>query len=534
MLWIFFSRRLKLLEQKPPHEPEKLQEVSESFKARVLENLKTYIKGNGIKTDSVQLNKIDTQILSVHAKTTLTTKIKTERVVRPGKVGGDVVHAQNLLLPGLETKMNAMIASPSVRTDIIKAVLARSDKGFQPAANFALNLNAYKGQVAAYDGCLRCHHTGRMTCVSCQGGREVTCPRCTGSRTILCIVCNGARQLHTPQGPKPCTQCASSGRLACPQCHQKARIPCASCQAQGSLACEPCGGTGWTSTVMIGQLEGQGHFELDDRNIPPLVAERIRSTGAKAVLSHDWQITPNTQNNEDDLGVFYTLSAPYATFQIALGKLVVDGAAFGTQARIIDAPPFLEKILYKPIKILLEAARQKNNLTSALEAAGKYRLLREALMLVTRSSPAKAMTKLRGLYPVGIHLETLAKIIEAADIVLRAGTEKARIQGLIAGILLAGLFYAAIKMLHVYDLIIPQTDSASFYYIWLIVIALSGISVLHITIRLFGRYAARKLLSKVFKPEQLQKMMPRAGRLFYAGAFICLCIFSTFEFYIFR
>lgn len=505
-----------------------------SYADQALKTLQGLFRGNGVRAENLRLSACDAQTITLEAITEIDLRPRIEQTRVTGKIGGTVVHTQTLMQETLTAQIKTLADQPGLRTELVKIILARPDKGFLLPADYVVPLPTYRTNVILHEGCLRCRHTGGTICTTCQGARDVTCSRCQGTRSIPCQNCNGTREIYTAQGPQPCQVCRHTGRQACGMCHERGRVPCQACKAQGSLRCEPCGGTGWTSLILTGILEAHTAFTLDDTKAPADIVERVRALGANAARSDDWTITPDPQafiDAKEKLALPYRLQSAYAAFTLVLGRTNMQGTVFGPKAKILTAPPFLQSVLRKPLKKILDAARNKTGITDALHSIGKYRLLREALILSTKVGPGKAVVKLRQIYPAGITPQALSAIVRAQDDLVQLGTQKSRRLGVAVGVALSTLLFFGQKMLGLSALAGVRAGDTGLQVMWFALVSSLLLALLYIVIRFAARQEMARLLKGVLPEAQIKGLYPRAGNLFYGGATYCLVAFAAIAFF---
>ena len=412
-----------------------------------LEKIRSSLKGNGIKSDTVKIEKFKGETLEFIATTTLEIKSKLSEKTIAGKVSGPqrVDNPQNLR--DLVEKKKQKITSDQISIKSIKELLlSREDKGFGINQQ-VIKLTSLKSDYVYYEPCPPCNSQGKIKCQRCHGQGYEQCTRCHGDGYESCHHCNGARQIQGQGGQyQPCPQCHGHGKTSCTLCQQTKRVQCSVCKTAGTTQCKQCGGQGWGSHISMLEHEALCLFDYD-RSIVP---ERIQSIFEKYKenLHKHLNFQPiifEKEPEQDRIILPYKVTLPYAEVEVLIGKNLVPCFIFGQEAHLINTPNFLNDVLKKPIQLMAAASNGQGNIITHVKSALRYKTIRQAFKAAIKFREQKATKALYRATPAGLERDTALKLIQDANSALKHLTRKqvqtARAMAGIGGIALFLAYY---------------------------------------------------------------------------------------------
>ncbi len=397
-----------------------------SYADPALETIKAAVKGNGIKTEHVKLEKFEGETLEFIATTALELKNKVTNKTSAGKVTGPkrVDNPQDLRSE-IEKENHKITHDQTAIKNIKTMLLERKDKGFGLDQE-TIKLKSLKSEYVYYEACPPCASHGKIKCQRCHGKGYEQCTRCHGDGYESCHHCNGARQVQEQGGQyQPCPKCHGHGKTSCTLCQQTKRVQCSVCKTVGSTTCKQCGGQGWNSHISVLEHEALCHFDYDRSAVPEKIQNIITQKQgdlhehlAFEAILHDGQPTPN------QITQAYKVVLPYADIELTLGEISVPAFIFGPEGALVNTPDFLNEVLKKPIKLLNDAVSGQSDINANVKNALRYKTIRSAFKAVIKFREAKAAKALFRSTPVGLSAETAMQLTKNANIVLNQLTRK--------------------------------------------------------------------------------------------------------------
>lgn len=239
-------------------------------------------------------------------------------------------------------------------------------------------------------------------------------------------------------------------------------MKCTACGASGVQPCEKCSGTGWMSHLAHIEIQGQVRFSFEQNKIPEHLAALVEDRGGFLVSKGDIEVhlvaqtTPkepvhmdknlsetkvlDSTHEPDDLVVIeYDVMCPYGPVQFQLGERVVPAIMLGWQARLIEAPAFLEDLTKIGMQAIQEASSGRGPVVALLRKAAGFAVWREVLtQIVSSGNLKKAIAIILNRYPAGIDEGRLRQTVMMADRAVRSVTRTARYIGLALAMALFG------------------------------------------------------------------------------------------------
>ncbi len=506
--------------------------IDQKLLDRALKRLKGLVKGNGANPDDVSL--VETKNIRMYrfvAQTRL--KLVTHYGIRPeiGKnTKAELAATEEDFRRILNTIPHDTATVPERRQPIVDTIFARSDKGFGIKEQ-QMSFHALRRYVVRHEKCIHCKSSGYIPCGTCHGNKTSRCVNCQGRRHSVCPKCRGSGQVHGPKGMIPCEFCRHDGRITCPKCAGRGTVRCRTCGGIGTLACQPCGKTGWVSHLATVELSAQIKFDFDRENLPPLLISQVEKNPARLVEKNDievalatgWAKTDDTIYNtdkaapetklEDTITLDYSVMCPTGPIRFAIGGTEYDAMLFGFQARLLEAPPFLDTLTAEGQSALLRAVKSKA-LQVELAAATRFALIQDILVkvLINRNL-RKAHHILCEKYTTGIAPDKLGTLVRAADIALRRSTRVARYIGMGIGMVVYALLYilftTAVTEEYATQNRLPTLALWGIHALWPVA---GYFSVTTIT-RMAVVFAQTRILSGVISSDILRAHTPRSKTL---------------------
>ena len=435
--------------------------VDQKLLDRALKRIKGLIKGNGANPDDVRL--IDTKEVRMYrfaAQTRL--KMVANYGVRPeiGKnTKAELATSEEDFRRILNTVPHDTATVPERRQPIVDTIFARSDKGFGIKEQ-QMSFHTLRRYIVRHEKCIHCKSSGYLPCGTCHGTKTSRCVNCQGRRHSVCPKCRGSGQVHTQKGMIPCEFCHHDGRITCPKCAGRGSIRCRICGGTGNMACQPCGKTGWVSHLATVDISAQIKFDYDRENLPPLLVSHLDNNPSRLVEKNDIEValatgwakdedtvyntdkaTPETKL-EDTITLDYSVMCPVGPVRFAIGTTEYDAILLGFQARLLDAPHFLDTLTTDGQDALLRAAKARH-IAPELLAATRFALIQDILVKVLMNrNLRKAHHILCDKYTAGIAPDKLGTLVRAADLALKRSTRIASYTGVVAGFGLYTILYA--------------------------------------------------------------------------------------------
>lgn len=507
--------------------------IEQKLLDRSVKRMKALVQGNGADPDHVHVDEYQ-EIRQYRFPARVQIKLVSRFGVRvePGRnTLAELAGSRDEFQKKIHSIIHTTRTTRDKRQQVIDFIFSRSDKGFGIKSQRTLFKNLTH-DVVMHEQCTTCSHSGDVACPRCHGKGGVTCTRCRGSRQIHCGKCGGSGHMRTPQGDRPCDMCRASGRVACTLCHSRGLMKCGGCAASGRVRCSKCSGTGWLSHLAHIELEGIIHFGFDRTNLPARLVELVQDRGAVLVKRGDLSVEmvpdvlPTSKpdelsdsgtasvNQEEDSMIYldYDVTCPYGPIHFKVDDRVIPAIMLGWQARLIDAPPFLEDLTKTGMEAISEAASGKGPLVDLLHKACRFAVWRELISQILLSGNLKQVRDvLFNRYPTGLDDAHMRTLIPQADLAVRMVTRRARYIGMSAALLAyAGLvFFYYIEALR--DMIHAHLPAP--VLINLVDAALLGLGVGLGALggKLAAIYSQNKAFSGVVSADVLRARLPRAG-----------------------
>jgi hypothetical protein len=489
-----------------------------------LTKLRALCKGNGVKLQTIQLKSHDIDLHTLYAGTYLELRpVVTEREA-PGKIMVGKL-AQNREDAGklVDQAMANVARDSSMKTQIVRALLSRPDKGFgvngQP-----IPLDFIKYEFTWHDSCQTCRGTGQSSCPKCRGQRVEPCIKCSGRGLMFCPNCRGTGLL---QGVK-CQKCQAQRYVACDQCRKSGMMQCRTCSGHGTSKCSTCSGQGMRSHVIGLSASAMTYFEYDGKSIPQGAAHMIEAEGSNLVPSGKVKLEPRmADDKENAIGASYEVTFPFGEIEFSIGKKDFHAGVFGYKTDFVNLPNILDKLVQKGVEELEEAAGDVGSVSEKIRRATRYRLIAQAFLYAIKTDPDKGIPLLLKKYDAGLSHSMAEKIILLAENAIAKISRKPRIQGFIIGFGISAIFTAAYYFAPIRSSLAAFLPNQHFDAIFEIVpVVFAGI-VTPIIIRIMAAGSVRNALGHLLPDTEKKTLVPKTGKaglIGYGAGFIFMVI----------
>ncbi len=503
--------------------PESEMPDSIDYKEKALEKIRQAVKGNRFDPAKITIDNFDGGIVKFTAKTQLEIRTKISEKTVPGRQGGaQVVDSGVALKAAVDQDIQNLMSSNDTAQKIKALVLGRDDKGFA-LDGVDIPIDFWKKDFVYYEGCGTCKTQGRLQCQRCHGLGHESCPQCHKKGVIPCTQCRGSQEIQGPNGQQQCPQCQGQGDISCSLCQQRGEVQCRICKTKGETTCTACNGAGWNSHITMAEIEVHTNFDYERGAVPDKAAKLIEKLGPKLSGHAGIEVLEQAQEaQEKEIAIHYQVALPCGPISFLVGDEKAEGFLFGNQMKLTSVSPFLEPILAKGMQKLQDAANGRGSVAGNLQAAAKYRTLRQAILAAARYKLNKAAKALQSGSPVGLSKAKINELVQNADKALKNITAKPRQQGLIGGLGLSALIYGAWFFALRASILASVANEAAHMAVDLMVFA-AGAGLVIFVIQLVSAKALRTALKGIVPPGKEKAFTPKTGKTgLYAsiGAFV--------------
>ena len=477
-------------------------EIDPELKTMAVKQMVEAVKGNGLKAEDVDITDFEGETLEFLAITELVLDTKMSIKRQSGKVTGPkLLPNQAAFQEELNKETHKIAHNLDVVERICKAVLERDDKGLC-LKGVMIKLPFLHKDFVAHEPCSACGAKGKIQCARCHGKGEEPCPRCQARGTEICPTCGGRQFVAGPGGQNQhCQRCNGQGRVSCSLCHEKREIQCTICKAVGTTQCKQCNGHAWNSVLGLAEINPIAHYDFNREGIPLQAQEKLDILGSDIQHHSHIQIVhrhKELEEERDDISIPYHIKVPMAQVSFKLKeKLDVPAFLFGTQGKLWDEPPFLEKIMSPGIKALKQAAMGQGDVAAHLQKAGRYKTLRHLILATSKAGPKKALKAVLEKNPIGMEEENTKKMIMMAQQALSLIGKKPKQMGFMLGALIAGAIGAG-YYLGARAIIIPHLPQSNLTIATDILCVLIAAGAGYLCARAYTKQAVHKALERLF------------------------------------
>lgn len=417
--------------------------IDPSLPQKALATLRALCKGNGVKASSVTLASTTAHIETTTARTLIEIRPQTSSKKIAGKtVVGTTVNGSGSVQSAIDRTMIEALNDDGSRQKIVGMLMKRDAHSFG-LHGASLNVDFLSKDFSWHESCKTCNGQGRAPCVRCHGQQREICTQCHGKTMLPCPLCRGTGNVNGPNGkPQPCSKCHGQRQIVCMMCHRTGKIQCRQCKGTGTSVCTSCSGSGWFTHITHLVTQAITYFEYDRVPVPAEIMPMMDADATALVKDGDIKIEAKAIMEPNLLGVSYDVTFPYGDVVFNVRKSPLKGILFGYNARLLEMPSFLDKLIARGYSELEAAAAGAGNVAARLKQAGKYRIIALALLNAAASSSKKTAAMLSKKFPLGLSSETARNIAEMADKSTALITRKPRYYGLVMGLMLVAGLYA--------------------------------------------------------------------------------------------
>ncbi len=480
----------------------------EQLAQAALERIRTLCKGNGVKAANITLVHHNITQHTLNAGTYLELKPITTEKEAPGKiVVGTLVGSREEATKQIDQAMISAARDPTVKAQITATLLARPDQGFGLGGQ-PIPLEFLKRDYTYHDGCQTCRGSGQAPCVKCHGKRIEPCIKCSARGLMFCPFCRGTGML---QGVK-CQKCFGTRYMPCDMCRKTGMMPCRTCHGQGHMKCATCGGQGWRSHILSLLTTAMTYFEYDAKSIPKGAADMIETGAPQLAKDKKIKLTGRVADDKENaIGASYEVSFPYGDAEFSIGKKDIKAGVFGYQADLVNLPNILDKLVQKGVEELEEAAGDVGSVADKIKSATRYRLIAQAFLYTTRTTPENAAEQLLKKYDAGLSVSMAEKIVLLAENTMSRITKKPRTQGLMAGLVITALIAAAYYIAPLRSAIADMLPDPKFDVVLDILPVLLGGFITPLMVKMMAAGSVRTALGHLLPENEKKTFAPKTG-----------------------
>lgn len=481
-----------------------------------LDHVRALCKGNGVKAGSITITKQDIQPHTLHAHTYLELKPVTNEKIMSGKISsGTMAGSQAEAMKLVDQAMVTAASNPSTRTQITHALLSRPDKGFG-LHHQAIPVEFLKQEYTYHEACSTCRGAGNSGCTKCHGRRTETCIKCTGRGLMLCPLCRGTGLIN---GQK-CTRCSGQRYYPCDMCKKMGVMRCRTCAGSGQMKCPSCEGQGWKSHILSLSVHAMTYFQYDAKSVPKGAADVIETGATSLAAEKKVRIEGRAAEGKDNsnvLGASYEVHFPYGEVTFQIGGRDVTGGVFGYKADLVNMPTFLDRLIFRGVEELEEAAKDAGSVSAKIRMATKYRLIAHGFLLASKTNVPKAKAMLMKKYDVGLSESMAEKIVTLADRSMAQVTKKPRMIGMAAGLGGAFVISALYYLAPVRSLIAAYMPDPRFDIVLDIVPIVLGGILTNFAIQKIASKSVHSAIGHLIPPQKKKELTPKLGNSAWIG-----------------
>lgn len=414
--------------------------IDPALEANALAKVQEILKGNGVKPEQIKIEKFDGHTYEFFTYNTLLLKTKLLKKRQAGKVTGltVVASAQDMQFAA-ERELTSIRNSTESTARLKDMIFARKDMGIG-LKNELVKTDFLNKEYVYYEPCAPCQGRGRIICPRCHGKGSEGCPRCYAAGLESCPTCGGRQYVLGPNNQNvQCLRCNGGGKIPCTMCHQSKKVQCPSCKGRMHLTCQQCNGHAAVSVIGMNEINVEVNYSYDKTGLPPAAAKRIDVLGAK--IREHATISPAPTQNEQRSEIIlmaYNVQIPLADISVIIERekqppLQFDVALFGTQAVLMNAPPFLETLIAPGVRYLEAATAKGANVKMLLHKAARYKTLRLIILAASKFPPKKALAAVMQKTEIGLSEQQAEKLIAMAHKALSHISLMPRIMGSAGG-----------------------------------------------------------------------------------------------------
>ena len=513
--------------QQPPDQPVPVpEELPGTYADAALEEVRKAAKGNGVKTEDIKIIKIDGGRADFRGTLSLNVDEKVlMKTVGGRKAGGTKVGNPQEARDALERDRND-VTGGATETQIRNMIIEREDKGLG-LKNEIVPLPFLSREYIWHEACRTCNAQANLQCQRCHGKGSELCPRCNGQGNEVCTQCNGTQYIYNGNSKVQCLRCNGTGKTGCRLCNERRKIQCTICKGKGLLQCKNCGGQGWNSHIMMAETHLIGLFDFDRTGMNTKLVTTIEQLSKDLAKYAPHSIFPQPAvNDTTTIKMEYAVQLIHADVEFAFGeKHTAHIFMVGPNGTITDAASFIDALIKPAMLELREAAEKRGDVGDAIRRAGKYRTVRQGIILAARNPRAKAAKMLLKHNPLGLSENIANTIVNDAALALKNITSGKKIMGMALGVASAAALYSAYFLTAFRPQIMTKISNAMLQPVADILIYGLGVCAAIFITQFMAAGALRKALHGLIPDDQKKSLLPRMENKVYALAGICAVLF---------
>jgi hypothetical protein len=500
--------------------------LPETYPDAALEQVRAAVKGNGVKPEDVKALNMHGGMTQFQAGLKLAVEEKVLNKMVGGRKQGGIKVTSAQQAKEEHEKYRESFTGLDIESQIRNAIIARDDKGLG-LKNEIIKLPFLNREYIWHEACRTCGSKGEIQCQRCYGKGSEVCPRCNGQGSETCAQCNGTQFIWNGNAKVQCLRCNGTGKNGCRLCSERRRIQCATCKGKGTTQCKNCGGQGWNSHIMMTETHAIANYDFDRANMDTKLARIIESAGKQLGTYATVTILPPPQENTSDtIDISYAAILLHADVEIEFGNKHTGFVyLLGPQGALVDSGFFLDALIKPGLHELREGAESRGDVGDAVRRAGKYRTIRQGLILAARNPKNKAMKLLLKHNALGLSENAARTIINDAALALKKITAGKKLFGMITGTLLAGALYAAYFAASLRPHLIAKISNAMFHPAADLAVYGIGVTFSIFVTQFMTAGTLRKALHGLVSDDQKKSLLPRIGQKAFILAALCLVIF---------
>lgn len=489
-----------------PQEP-----ADPSLAKKALETIRALCRGNGVKADSVTLESFKGTIVPFAAHTYIEIRPVTNSKKIAGKNNvGTVIGTEHDVQEAIDKTIISAVNDAGGRDKIVRLLMGRPDHGFG-LHGASLNVDFLSKDFSWHENCRTCHGSGRAACARCHGQQREACTECKGKTMVPCQLCHGSGNINGPTGrPQPCSKCHGQRQVMCMRCHRTGKIPCRQCKGTGTSVCTACSGSGWFTHIIHLSTHAITYFEYDRVPVPAEAMPMMDQEPGVLLKNKDIQIEASPLSPQSNaIGVKYDVKMPFGEITFGVKKKPLKAFLFGYNAKLLDVPDFLEKLIASGVKELQQAAAGAGSVAARLKKAGRFRIIAIALLNAAQSSSKKTTAMLQKKYPMGLTPDTARTLADLADQATARITRKPRYYGLALGLLLVAGMYAGYYIGPGRAMIVPYIGNPDLYIVLDLFLVFLGGTITTVCIQLAAMSALREGIGHLVSARDRKRLVPK-------------------------
>lgn len=504
--------------------------VEQAVKDAALEKIRGTVKGNGFDPQHLTMKSFEGELLRFEAETILHIRSRvTEKIVAGRMSGPKACDSLAALKQAMDNEYQNFVQGRDMIRKVREVVLNRNDKGFA-LNDIIIPLNFWRKDFVRYEPCGHCRSAGKIQCSQCHGQGWENCPQCHRKGRIACATCGGDGKMPGAKGQERCPRCNGQGFLVCTRCQQKGEVQCAKCKGQGAMTCPQCQGHAWNSRLSILELDICTEFTYDRDVVPEKVAALMERVGPKLDKHAVIEVSQKQEHLDEDLAqqkiaIHYNVALPYGHIEFELEQERFYAFLFGHTAQLTYVSDFLDTLIANGARKLKDAGDARGDVAANLQAAAKYKTVKQAIIAAARYPAGKAMKALQKANPMGLSEAMIKTLIHDAGRALKNITRKPQMLGLAGGLFLSAAFYAAWFLVPLRIHATEMIANAQLHIALDFLAAGLGACMTVMAVQISGLNAIRKALKGIVPKGKESNFMPRLGRMGLYAALGALIVF---------